>query len=114
VGGKKKWKTKDKEFVLEDGEALFIKKGAYTAHQFFDEDFCALGIFIPDQFIKSVLNKFLEEKKIKETKSRKNEPIIQLNIDESLSAYFFSLLSYFSKPTSPSKNLLSLKFEELI
>src|SRR5690606_12358335 len=101
VGGKKKWKTKDKEFVLKDGEALFIKKGAYTAHQFFDEDFCALGIFIPDQFIKSVLNKFLEEKKIKETKSRKNEPIIQLNIDESLSAYFFSLLSYFSKPTSP-------------
>jgi len=114
VGGKKRWKTRDKEFVLKNGEALFIKRGAYTAHQYFDEDFCALGIFIPNQFIKTVLNKFLEEKRIKENKSSKSYPIIPVQIDESLSTYFLSVLSYFSKTTNPPKNLLSLKFEELI
>jgi AraC family transcriptional regulator, exoenzyme S synthesis regulatory protein ExsA len=114
VGGKKKWKTRDKEFLLENGEALFIKKGAYTAHQYFDEDFCALGIFIPDEFIKSVLNKFLEEKRITPAKILKSDPIIPVQLDESLSAYFLSVLSYFSKTSTPPKNLLAIKFEELI
>lgn len=114
VGGKKKWKTKDKEFVIGNGEALFIKKGAYTAHQYFDEDFCALGIFIPDQFIKTVLSKFLDEKKIRPTAGSFGEPIIPINVDESLSTYFLSVLSYFPKATEPPKNLLTLKFEELI
>jgi len=114
VGGKKKWKTREKEFLLENGEALFIKKGAYTAHQYFDEDFCALGIFIPDEFIKSVLNKFLEEKRINRNNSSKSNPIIQVQLDESFTSYFLSVLSYFSKTSNPPKNLLSLKFEELI
>lgn len=114
LGGKKKWKTKDKEFLLKNGEALFIKKGAYTAHQYFDEDFCALGIFISDQFIKTVMNKFLDEKKINPSAGSSVEPIIPLDVDESLSAYFLSLLSYFAKSSDPPKNLLSLKFEELI
>lgn len=114
VGGKKKWKTRDKEFLLMDGEALFIKKGAYTAHQYFDDDFCALGIFIPDQFIKNVLNKFLAEKRVKKNNNLKSEPIIPIQLDESLSTYFLSVLSYFSQKHHPPKNLLALKFEELI
>lgn len=114
IGGKKKWKTKDKEFLLKNGEALFIKKGAYTAHQYFDEDFCALIIFIPDQFIKTVLNKFLDEKKIRGSAGSFGDPIIPLDVDGSLSAYFLSVLSYFPKTTDPPKNLLTLKFEELI
>lgn len=114
VGGKKKWKTRDKEFLLKNGEALFIRKGAYTAHQFFDEDFCALGIFVTDEFIKNVLKKFLQQRNAPVNTTRKNEPIIQLNMDESLSAYFYSVLSYFSKTESPPKNLLTIKFEELI
>lgn len=114
LGGKKKWKTRDKEFLLKNGEALFIKKGAYTAHQYFDEDFCALVIFIPDQFIKTVLNKFLDEKKIKPSTGSFGDPIIPIDVDESLSTYFLSVLSYFPKTTEPPKNLLTLKFEELI
>jgi AraC-like DNA-binding protein len=114
VGGKKKWKTRDKEFLLKNGEALFIRKGAYTAHQFFDEDFCALGIFVTDEFIKSVLKKFLQQRNPPENSNKKNGPIIQLQMDESLSAYFYSVLSYFPKTDSPPKNLLTIKFEELI
>ena len=114
VGGKKKWKTRDKEFLLKNGEALFIRKGAYTAHQYFDDDFCALGIFVPDEFIKSVLNKFIQFGNPTANSTGKNEPIIQLQMDESLSAYFYSVLSYFPKTDSPPKNLLTIKFEELI
>jgi AraC-like DNA-binding protein len=114
VGGKKKWKTRDKEFLLKNGEALFIRKGAYTAHQYFDDDFCALGIFVPDEFIKSVLKKFIPHKNTTAAGTKKNEPIILLNMDESLSAYFYSVLSYFPKTVAPPKNLLALKFEELI
>lgn len=114
IGGKKKWKTRDREYLLSNGEALFVKRGAYTAHQFFDEDFCALAIAIPDEFIKRVLSRFIEEKRIKETTGYKSDPLITVNVDESLSTYFLSVLSYFSRNTTPPHNLLTLKFEELI
>ncbi|MDZ7764638.1 MAG: AraC family transcriptional regulator [Melioribacteraceae bacterium] len=114
IGGKKKWKTREKEYVLEDGEALFIKKGAYAAHQFFDEEFCALIIFVPDEFIKNVLHKFMMGKTIKEKELAESEPIVEINMDESLTGYFYSLFSYFPQSISPSEKLLSIKFEELI
>ena len=80
VSGKKKWKTRDKEFFLKAGQAVFIKKGAYVAHQYFDEEFCALLIFIPDEFIKSVLKKFTHEKPV--TGKSKSDPIIHIKVDE--------------------------------
>ncbi len=114
VGGKKKWKTRNKEFLLKNGEALIIRNGAYTAHQYFDEDFCALGIFVPDEFIKSVLRKYLQQRNAPVNIAKEKEPIIRLNMDESLSAYFYSVLSYFPKKETPPKNLLTIKFEELL
>jgi len=114
VGGKKRYKTREKEFLVEDGQGLFIKKGAYAAHQFLEEEFCALIIFVTDEFIKSVVNKFLQGKTVKEKAYTESEPIILLEMDESLRGYFYSLLSYFPKPTSPSTHLLLIKFEELI
>lgn len=114
VGGKKKWKTRNKEYILKNGQSIFIKKGAYTAEQYFDEDFCALVIVIPDEFIKNVLNKFSQGAAGGKKENLNDEPIIPIQIDESLSAYFYSVLSYFSKSTSPPKSLLSIKFEELI
>ncbi|MFO7447560.1 MAG: AraC family transcriptional regulator [Ignavibacteriaceae bacterium] len=113
LGGKKKWKTRDKEYLVEGGEAIFIKKGAYTAHQYFDDDYCALLIYIPDEFIKSVVGKYLHGKPAVKPGIQEN-PIMRIHIDESLHGYFYSLLSYFPKPVSPPEKLLYLKFEELI
>jgi len=110
--GKKQWRDLGVVYTGMPNDALFFKKGGYVAHQFFEEEFCALMIFMPDDFIINVTqkNQILAPKPTDDT----SDSIICLNIDESLTAYFQSVLSYFSKKTPPPKELLTVKFEELI
>jgi hypothetical protein len=51
VGGKKKWKTNQNEYILEDGEAIFIKKGAYIAHQYYFFLTISYAIYLKGLFI---------------------------------------------------------------
>lgn len=113
LGGKKKFKTMNKEYLVKDGDSLFIKRGAYVAEKFFDEEFCALLIMIPDDFIKNIVLR-LSENQQEPIKSRKSDSIIPIKIDDALNSYFRSVLSYFAKSSIPPKDLLKIKFEELI
>lgn len=115
IGGKKKWTLGTREYHGDAGDAFFVKQGAYVAQKFYDEDYCSLVIFVPDNFIKTVLGKYPARHPMDPGKSGlMPEPIMQLSSDESLSAYFHSVLSYFRKPVSPPRELLTIKFEELI
>lgn len=112
LSGKKKWKTLHAEYMVYAGDAIFVKKGANIIHKFFEEDFCALIIFLPDQFIKDVMqNNFIAPPK--ET-DKEMDAVIPLDLDEVLSSYFQSLFSYFLQKEAPLKNLLEIKFQELI
>jgi AraC-like DNA-binding protein len=113
LGGRKKWIVDNEEFIVHDGEGLFVRKGAYIAQKFFDEDFCALLIFVPDDFIRAVVKKYTALYAGR-PRLRADGSIIKLNIDQTLSAYFHSVLSFFPKEDSPPKELLTIKFEELI
>lgn len=114
LGGKKKWQTNDKEFIVADGEAIFIRKGSYVAHKYINEDFCALLIFVSDDFIKSVLTKFPLPVPARQLAVNEIDPILPVTMDNTLTMYFNSLLSYFPKSETPPKELLKIKFEELI
>jgi hypothetical protein len=113
LGGRKKWTVDNKDYLVHDGEGLFVRKGAYVAQKFFDEDFCALLIFVPDNFIQTVVKKYTALHSGRKH-SGADGSIIRLNIDQTLSAYFHSVLSFFPKTDSPPKELLTIKFEELI
>ncbi|MCK5441452.1 MAG: helix-turn-helix transcriptional regulator [Maribacter sp.] len=115
TNGKKMWKTKSKEYVVTAGEALFVKKGANIAHQFHSEDYCALMIFMPDEFIKKFMFNF------NDTFSTKNAPanldsdgIIRIEVDDFISSYIKSLEVYFSMQEKPNSDVIKLKFQELL
>ena len=113
LGGRKRYVSGKNEYLFKPGEGVFIKRGVYVAERFDDEDFCALVIFVPDNFIESVTRKYAG------LHSGKQQPIagdsiIRLNMDEAFSSYFQSVLSYFPKAVSPPTELLVIKFEELI
>lgn len=113
LSGKKLWKTINGKYFVQPGNLLFVKKGANAVYQYFDEEFLAFIIFIPDDFIKSVIEKHtLDLHKTKST--RESDSIIPIETDEVLDSYFHSLLSYFAKEKPISKTLLKIKFEELI
>ena len=55
--GKKMWRTIYHSYEVNEGDIIFIKKGANLTHQFFDDEFCAIFVFIPDDFIQAFLKK---------------------------------------------------------
>ena len=113
--GDSKYSNGNKEYVLHKGDALFVRRGAYVSHGHGKEAYCALLIFVSDDFIKTVLDKYPMPQMPKANASTEGgDAIIRLQMDESLTAYFHSVLSYFPKDISPSPELLKIKFEELL
>lgn len=115
VSGKTSLKTPGGNYVLNPGDCVFAKKGSVISTSEEHEDFCELLIFVPDQFIKTVVQKYRISFPANAKHSRrKPETVIPLTTDEVLRTYFQSLLNYFSLPDPPPEPLLKLKFEELI
>ena len=112
VRGKKMWQSSRAKYCICEGEAIFVKKGANVIHQFFEEGFCSLMIFVPDDFISKVIKE--SSPPIPKQISEDTDTVICLCLDEVLSAYFPSVLSYFAKEEKPPGNLLEMKFKELI
>jgi len=112
VRGKKVWQSSRAKYCIQPGEAIFVKKGANIIHQFFEEEFCSLMIFVPDHFISSVLKE--NTSPVLKCVADNTDTIISLQLDEVLSTYFPSVLSYFAKKEIPPGNLLEIKFKELI
>ena len=115
TSGKKMWRSIYKDYVVEAGDSLFVKKGANLVHQYFDEDYCALMIFIPDDFIKKFTHKFSEiSQQINSIPANATDTVIRIQLDQYLQGYINSLESFFNTPNQPNINLLKLKFEELL
>lgn len=112
LGGKKMWKTPQNEYTVTHGESLFVKKGAATVYQYFEEKFYVLFVFIPDEFIRSVIRK--NGINPEAVQSGSSDTVLPLRVDDILENYFQSLMLYFRQPVPPSTALLKTKLEELI
>jgi len=112
VRGKKIWQSSREKYCVGPGEAIFVKKGANIIHQFFEEGFCSLMIFVPDHFISNVIKESATP--VPNCAASNTDTVLCLHLDEVLSSYFLSVLSYFAKKEQPPCNLLEMKFKELI
>lgn len=113
LDGKKIWQTLFSTYEATAGQTVFVKKGANIVHQFYDKGFCALLIFIPDQFIIDTI----QHSNLQLASAKKDTPsdsVIFLGSEPVLSAYFQSVFSYFGQKQKPPTALLELKFRELI
>jgi len=112
--GKKIWRTIYHSYEVSEGDILFIKKGANLTHQFFDDEFCAIFVFIPDDFIQAFLkkNSALQEALQKDLSGQ--DAVLRIEPDELLESYYHSVQSYLTLSIKPDERLLILKFEELL
>lgn len=115
LNGKKKWHTSQQSVTVNAGECIFVRKGACTVEQYFDKDFCAVVLFMPDEFIREVL---LEHQvplgSTNKWQMSTDYSIFALTKSNSLTAYFQSLLSYLTEDTKPGHKLLEIKYKELL
>ncbi len=114
TSGKKMWRSIYGEYVVESGDSLFVKKGANLVHQYFDEDYCALMVFISDDFICKFMNRFHNLVKGYTKDKDPGDSVLRVQTDAFLEGYVSSLVSFFSSPVNPDIQLLKLKFEELL
>lgn len=114
LSGKKTWRTTQGSWTAEKGQTLYIKKGASIIDQYLDEDFCVLLLFVSDQFIREIVKEHSGQLVKMSTCEDAQERALRINTDIQLSAYFQSMLSYFSAKEKPSESLLSLKIKELV
>jgi AraC-like DNA-binding protein len=115
LSGNVKYKSGDSEFEVGGGDALFVRKGTYVAARNGEGNYCALIIFVPDEFIRKISDKYASIG-IARTAVRHSDSsaIFPINMDESLGTYFHSVLSYFPRAVAPCDELLKIKFEELL
>jgi AraC family transcriptional regulator, exoenzyme S synthesis regulatory protein ExsA len=104
--------TPQNNYTLKPGDCVFAKKGTALTMSQTREDFCELLVFVPDEFIKTVIHKHMIP--LSRYPAKVSDIIIPLPDDKVLDIYFQSLLSYFSRNDPPTESLLKLKFEELI
>lgn len=113
ISGKKIWHTTSGSMSAEPGQTIFFKKGAAVVEQFFDEDFCLLIFFIPDNFVIDIVKELAPE--LPENKNGTELPeVLRVNNDILLKVFFQSMLAYFSGTEKPSEEILKLKLKELI
>lgn len=109
--GRRMWHTAQGSFELNKGNCVFVKKGACMVEHFTDSTFCVLVFFLPDEFICEVLQS--KTRPLYATGST-YDPIIPVNANDAVQAFFQSMLSYFDATREPDPALLELKFKELI
>jgi AraC-like DNA-binding protein len=112
VGGGR-WKTPTSEYTLKAGDAAFLKKGPHRVYKILNGDFCGILIFVPDEFIASVVKDDCGLDTLGKT-AEQSDSVIPLQLDQTLNTYFETLLQYFKLEKPPSKSLLKIKFKELV
>jgi AraC-like DNA-binding protein len=114
VSGKKSLHTPVGSWILTRGNAVFVKKGACIIEKYFDEVLCLMAFFIPDSYLRSFMLDNATLISGKNLPAITNDLVIRLKENEIMSAYYQSVLPYFSSEIRPSEQLMELKFKELL
>jgi len=114
LSGKKTYKTLNGEWVLEEGQTLYLKKGAEVIHQYFDDQYCMLGFFLSDELIRETYEEVRGRVNLGANSDHVECTGIEVQTSDYLDGYFNSMLSYFRGINCPPDHILVLKLKELL
>ncbi|MEC3907776.1 AraC family transcriptional regulator [Tamlana sp. 2201CG12-4] len=113
ISGKKDWTSIHKTYPLNSGDALFIRKGIYNTKQYYEEDYCTILFFMTEDFIRKFIKDNAHIIPQKNTKHSNNQ-IFPIHVTDTLNALFLSLFNYFNMGSEIPKELVEIKFNELL
>lgn len=112
ISGKKDWFASGEVYQIKEGDAVFIRKGAYTTRQYFEVDHCLLTFFISDDFIREFVRDI--DRVSSHNGGSMQSQIFKLDINEALESLFVGMFTYLKMGNSVPKQLVELKFKELL
>jgi len=114
LAGGKRMSSREKSWLLDKGETVFVKKGGVTVERMSIEPFCVLMFFVPDDYLRSFIRENATLKFNPDDYALSNDRLLPIHSTPVMSAFYQSILSYFSSESPPAENLLELKFKELL
>lgn len=113
LGGDKIFHHNSKSWYLTEHSTLFAKKAAWK-QEIGTAGWEILSFYFPDHF----LYKFFQENRhrwpIHSLAKPPSDVFIELKVNETTRAFFYSLIPYFEQQPAPPEELLELKFRELL
>ncbi|RDY58646.1 AraC family transcriptional regulator [Flagellimonas nanhaiensis] len=114
TSGKKIYSSNQEDYEVVPGSIFYLKKGAYTGRNFFDEQYCALMFFMPESFVQGFLEKY-SSIVVKQNHLDSHEgSIIHLGTNPTMEGFFYSVLNYFANMDQVDNQLLEVKLDELM
>ena len=114
LSGRKTYKTARGEWTLQQGQALYLKKGAEIIHQYFDDEYCMLGFFLSDDLIRETAREVKGSLALNPEQHPGDFTAREVAATSYLDGYFHSMLNYFRGIDRPPDAILMLKLKELL
>lgn len=114
INGKKDWISSGEVYPIKAGDCLFIKKGVYTTRQYFDLDYCVILFFMKDSFIRNFMLKNSDLNQAINIQGRSSKQIFPIEVTETFGSLVFSIFNYFKSGEEIPRNLVEIKFRELL
>lgn len=114
VSGRRIFHRNNRKYEMTEGVCVFLKKGTQVTERPGNEGWCAMAFFMPDGFIKALMNENLNKLPVSSLPVNQDEDILSLHINDLTRSFFSSMMPYFTMDPPPPENLVELKFKELV
>ena len=114
LSGKKKWITPKNEWMVKEGQSIFVRKGAFKNQQYFEEGFCVLMFFMKDEFIKKCVDEDISNETPGMNYLEQPDFIYRIAVSDSLSHLYQSFFTYLKQERQLPQKIIELKFREML
>ena len=114
IKGTKTFHHKEKSWTLTDNNCVFFRKAAYTQERADLVGWEVLAFYFGDDFLKKLFKEYRQHLPLKNLPPPPTDMLINIHVNDTTSAFFYSMLPYFTQTIPPSESLLELKFKELL
>lgn len=113
LAGNKIFHRGSKSWSMTDNISFFAKKGAWKQENG-TAGWEILCFYFSDSYLQHFLVENGQHLPLKNLPEVSKDIFIEIEINDTTRAFFYSILPYFSQQPPPSENLLELKFKELL
>ena len=114
ISGRHNLYSRERIWYLNTGSTVFVKKGGLGIEKVDDDIFCALMFYVPDEYIRSFMRENIDLLPSVDLSLISNDKLLPVQNTAMMTAFYESVLPYFSLSSKPPENLVELKFRELL
>jgi len=115
ISGERRIVRPEKSVDVKKGSLIFLRKSAFQQGRFYDEDWQVIVFAIHDNYFQSIIKEFRSHFRLQGSIGySKKDVLFEIETNDTIDAYFYGLLPYFTQQPPPNETLIELKLRELI